>query len=301
MDHSGTAGFMLDTGTATSAQATTLLDELQALDPQLRWRAAAGLAAVHSVAAAEALGAAIHDAEPFVRWSAAQALGELARRAIDPAVCAAVSKLLLDAAESVDPGTRTAAADAIAACGAQGPLEPLLILAQDAEPTVRASAVRALGLAGSRAAQVTLPSLLQALADCDPEVRRMAANALAWCRDTTAVSALWDALPDEVGMVRAAILRALARLCPVQGAERMLPLLGDPDPAVRVEAIRFLSLRGGGEALPMLAVLESDPAPIGQSTVGALAADARLHVARRLGFWHELRLRWQKQEQRARH
>jgi len=276
--------------------ASSLLDELQATDPQTRWQAASALAATHTLQAVQALATALYDPEPFVRWNAAQALGQIARLASDPAVPVAVNQKVLAAAEAADPGTRASAADAVAAWGQRGPLEPLLTLARDPEPTVRAAAVRALGLAGQQNPQIVIPSLLCALNDADPEVRRMAANASAWCRDGRAVEALWARLGDPVGTVRAAALRALTRVIFGSHEGLVLPLLQDPDPAVRVEAVRFLRQHGAEQALAALASLEDDPTQVGNVALGALAREARLRIARRLGLWQELRFRWQQRQ-----
>jgi len=265
--------------------AGTLLAELQAPEPETRWRAAASLAAVRTPQAVQALARVLYDPEPFVRWAGAQALGEIARQATDRAVPVTAGQVLLEAAEAADEGARAAAADAIAAWGQRAPLEPALVLARDADASVRAAAVRALGLAGNQVPQVVTPSLQRALEDPDPEVRRMAANAIAWCRDEASSAALCARLRDPVGVVRAAALRALARLSSRDHEDVVLPLLRDPDPAVRVEAIRFLRLCGSRNCIAALAELEDDDSPVGEATVGALARDARQWVARRRGPW----------------
>ncbi|MGQ9682306.1 MAG: HEAT repeat domain-containing protein [Anaerolineae bacterium] len=258
--------------------------DLAALDPQVRWRAAANLAQVRTVAAVEALGRALSDSEPFVRWEAARALGEVARNAHEPAVAVAAGQAILDAAASLDPGTRQAAADAVASWGAKGPLEPVLLLANDVDPAVRAAAVRALGLAGGGVTTVVSAALKRALTDAEPEVRRMAANAIAWCRDETATPALQESLRDASPLVRAAALRALSRLSTGGAEDTALPLLRDPDPGVRAEAIRFLRQHGSEACMEALAAMASDATTIGETSIGEMAAEARLAL-RRLVPW----------------
>jgi HEAT repeat protein len=180
---------------------------------------------------------------------------------------------------------RAAAADAIASWGEKAPLEPVLLLARDADPSVRAAAARALGLAGRGSPQVVAPVLRAALADVDAEVRRMAASALAWCRDEASSSALRARLSDPVAVVRAAALRALARLSSGNHEAAVVSLLRDADPFVRAEAIRFLRARGSESCLAALAELEDDGALIGGATVGELARDARQQVAQRQRSW----------------
>jgi len=284
---------MADRGKAAATAA--LLAGLAAEDPQVRCRATGGLAKLHTLESAQALAGALYDPEPFVRWGAAQALGEVARRAIDRAVPVAVGQALLAAARAPDPGARAAAADAIASWGAQGPLEPLLTLAQDPEPWVRAAAVRALGLAGSHAPQVVVPAIQRALEDADPEVRRVAATAIAWCRDGSAPGLLRARLADPAATVRAAAVRALARVSAGEHEPEVLPLLADPEAAVRAEAVRFLRLWGSQRALEPLAALRTDAAVVGDVAVGALADEAHRYLTRRLRRWRGLLLRlWQR-------
>jgi len=275
--------------------AAVLLAGLAADDPQVRCRATGGLAKIHTLEVAQALAAALYDPEPFVRWGAAQALGEVARRASDRAVPVAVGQALLAAARAPDAGARAAAADAIASWGAQGPLEPLLVLAQDAQAWVRAAAVRALGLAGSQAPQVVVPAIERALEDPDPEVRRVAASAMAWCRDGSAPAMLRARLTDPAATVRAAAVRALARVSSGEHEEDVLPLLSDVDATVRAEAVRFLRLWGTQRALAALADLRADPAVVGDVAVGVLAEEACQYLARRLRRWRGWFLRqWQR-------
>ena len=259
--------------------------ELAAAQPQVRWRAAANLAQVRTTAAIQALGRALFDSEPFVRWEAARALGEIARNAHEPAVAVVAGQVVLEAAASLEAGAREAAADSVASWGAKGPLEAVLLLASDAEGAVRAAAVRALGLAGSAASAVVSAALKRALTDAEPEVRRMAANAIAWCRDESAASALEASLRDASPLVRAAALRALSRLSTGASEDRALSLLQDPDPGVRAEAIRFLRQHGTASCTDALAALARDAAVVGDASIGEMATEARLALVRRFVPW----------------
>ncbi len=272
----------------------TLLAQLSAADPQGRWRAAAGLAQVRTEAAVRGLAAALYDAEPFVRWNAAQALGEVARQASEPAVVVAATHAILEAASAPDSGARAAAADAVAAWGRSAPLEPALHLTQDGEPAVRAAAVRALGLAGNQSPQIVVPALTQSLADPDPEVRRTAVNAIAWCRDDSSRPALRARLKDPAGTVRGAALRALGKLGDPDVEAQAVAMLGDPEPAVRVETIRFLRLHGSLDCLAALLQATADDTPVANTTVGALAQEAGRSIERRHIAWPKriLRRQW---------
>lgn len=273
--------------------------ELEADDPKVRWQAAARLASVYTAEAAQALARALHDPEPFVRWSVAQALGRLAARATVPAVTVTVWQQLLEAAEAADPGVRAAVADTVAAWGQGAPLEPLIVMLQDPVSSVRAAAARALGLAGSRSPQVAVPALLRAIEDPDLEVRRMAINALAWCRDGAAVAAVSKLLADPVGIVRASAIRALSRLSDDGLEPTALELLEDPDLAVRVEAIRCLRLHGTQASLAALAEIEDDATVVGDSTMAQMARDARLRILRRMGLHHEILFRWRHRREKG--
>jgi HEAT repeat protein len=268
-----------------------LLSELDAGDAETRWQAATNLAQVRTPEAVQALAKTLRDPEPFVRWAGAHALGEIARQAGDSPVLVAAGQAVLEAAEATDAGARAAAADAVAAWGPQGPLEPLLLLVYDADASVRTAAVRALGLAGGQSPQIVVPPLLRALDDPDLEVRRMAINALAWCRDEACTLALRARLADPAGVVRAAALRALGRLGDGEGASSALALLRDPDPAVRVEAIRLLRRQGGADSLTGLRELEDDATQFGDATVGELAREASWQVERRHVPWLKRLLR----------
>lgn len=272
---------------------TTMLAQLQAAEPEVRWRAATNIAQMATQEAVLALARSLYDEEPFVRWAAAQSLGEIARRATDPGVPVAATHALLEAVAAGDAGARAAAADTVAAWGGQAPLEPALTLAADAEASVRVAAVRALGLAGSQSPQVVVPPLVQALEDPDPEVRRMAANAIAWCRDERGTAALRARLADTAGIVRAAALRALARLGAADLEAAVLPLLKDPDPAVRLEAVRCLRLHASPRSVPALAEMADDTSQIGDTTIGTLAREASTYIEwrHRPRIWRLLRRR----------
>jgi HEAT repeat protein len=265
--------------------AAALLGQLQAAEPETRWRAATNIAQVPTQEVVRALAVLLYDPEPFVRWAAAQALGDVARRATDPGVPVAMTHALLQAVAAENADARAAAADAIAAWGRQAPLEPALSLSGDREAAVRAAAVRALGLAGSQHPHVVVPPLLRALEDPEPEVRRMAANAIAWCRDEACVAALRSRLADVAAVVRAAALHALARLGDGELEGAVLPLLKDPDPAVRLEAVRCLRLHGTPSSIPALAGMAGDVSQLGDTTIGTLAQEAGAHVQWRHMSW----------------
>jgi HEAT repeat protein len=82
----------------------------------------------------------------------------------------------------------------------------------------------------------TLGSLLVAMDDGQPSVRRLSAQLLAEVDDPRATAALERALRDDDASVRAQALDGLAAAPGRVDAETFLPLLDDPDPAVAVSA-----------------------------------------------------------------
>jgi len=87
----------------------------------------------------------------------------------------------------------------------------------------------------------TLGSLLVAIDDVQPPVRRLSVQLLADIDDPRATAALERALRDDDASVRAQALDGLAAAPGRVGAETLLPLLDDPDPAVAASAAAAVS------------------------------------------------------------
>lgn len=171
----------------------------------------------------------------------------------------------------------------------------LHVLANDAEPEVRAAAVLALGRQLGAAAHVYLPACLRALDDPCAEVRREAAQVLGhWPSeraaaalrarlrlDTDAEVRVWattglarcdaaDAIPDLLaaaadpdGSVRAAALGALRECLDTEDVtlrDLLLTAMSDPAPEVRRQAAEGLRF-GPPQALPVLLAAANDPEP----------------------------------------
>lgn len=147
-----------------------------------------------------------------------------------------------------------AAAQQLAGFGDQA-LEPLLDLLQQDDPDRRWWAVRALaGLDHPRARA----ALARALRDDDPAVRQCAALALRRSPAPEAIPQLVALLGEEDRMLARLAADALAALGP-----RAVPALAaaarDPDPAVRIEAVRALANLRRVEAAPALFRALDDP------------------------------------------
>ena len=135
-------------------------------DPDRRWWAARGLAAVGTPAARESLIAALDDADPHVRACAAQGLGEL---------CAgeAVTGLARCLADS-SPLVSRIAADGLARIG-QPAVQALIAALQEGKVATRAGAARALSIIQPEEA---IPALCAALNDPSAIVTYYAEEAL---------------------------------------------------------------------------------------------------------------------------
>lgn len=180
-------------------------------------------------AAAPAIGECLGDATPEVRALACRCAGALHVTGLTARLTAA----LRDTAGEV----RAAAAIALAQVRASDAAAPIAALLLDPDPDVAAAASRALvGLdpAAASAALLDLPRdgtqvlgsmlramsarphadqlsfVLDALRHGDPEVRRLAVEALAAQRGLEPIDALLPCLDDQVAAVRTAAIRALA-------------------------------------------------------------------------------------------
>jgi len=135
-------------------------------DPDRRWWAARGLAAVGTQAAQDLLIAALDDPDPYVRACAAQGLGELRAGG----AVAGLVRCLTDSS----PLVSRIAADGLGRIGA--PAVPALIAAlQEGEVTARAGAARALSVIQPEEA---VPALCAALDDPSAIVTYYAEEAL---------------------------------------------------------------------------------------------------------------------------
>ena len=151
---------------ADGAVLSALRELLADADPDRRWWAARGLAAVGAQAAQDLLIAALDDPDPYVRACAAQGLGELRAGG-------AVAGLVRCLADS-SPLVSRISADGLGRIGA--PAAPALITAlQEGEVTVRAGAARALSVIQPEEA---VPALCAALDDPSAIVTYYAEEAL---------------------------------------------------------------------------------------------------------------------------
>lgn len=142
----------------TPADSPRLLALIDDANPDRRWWAVRGLAAVGAADAVPALATCLDDADPSVRAVAAMSLGHVYRRA--PAAVAEqlgrVATLLAD-----DDGiVRQAASDGLALCGDDAVPPLAALLRQESHPGARSRAAATLRkIATMRAAAVLYPLL----------------------------------------------------------------------------------------------------------------------------------------------
>lgn len=155
------------------------------------------------------------------------ALVDAARRAeADPAVMAGLASV------EADPAVRRMLVESLAGAPLPVAADVLVRAASDPDPTVRAGAARAIG-AHPAGASLGAP-LLALLDDADAAVRVEACRASGWL----GVSEAWGLLSDRVGdpdpTVRLRAIRALQRIDPTRAAQSAVVrgAVGDPDPKV---------------------------------------------------------------------
>ncbi|MHA4816756.1 fumarate reductase/succinate dehydrogenase flavoprotein subunit [Streptomyces aculeolatus] len=170
--------------------------------------------------------------------------------------------------------------------GGDAPVPVPAVHREPAAAAASAGSPRILGVLALAEEQFALDELRPYLADPDAAVRRAAVGVLTEAAPPGAGPALAEALADEDAAVRAgaaAALRELVEVLPADGALRaaLLPALGLPDAGARAAALEVLrALRLGGEAEFAPALADPEPAVRVQAvralaTAGAAGALAR--------------------------
>jgi HEAT repeat protein len=144
----------------------------------------------------------------------------------------------------------------------------ILQAAQDPDDIVRRRAIRLLGELGPDAL-AAVPVLVNTLRDRNPLIRRYAASALGDVGPgaVQAISPLIAALSDTDVRNRVVIVVALGRMGP-RVVPRLVEALHHIDPILRAGAARALARHPrGGDAIPFLQLLLTDPEPEVRATV----------------------------------
>ncbi len=222
-------------GLGWPGEATLLAREFATAQPSRRVELMHRLVAEDPRGAAPTLAVALRDADPAVRDAALA----LAARAPSEELLPALRALLDDASEAVR-GDAAAALGAVPGSGARAALGVALA---DRAASVRARAAASLVGSGADA----LVPLLDRVHDADGSVRAAAVGALGRIGDERAALSLVGVAGDPLPEVRLAVASSLGRIGG-PGAERTLAaLVGDADHDVRVAAIG--ALHGAREPL----------------------------------------------------
>lgn len=176
--------------------------------------------------------------------------------------------------------------------GAAAPVQALLPFATAPEVEVR---WRALYVLGRIAAPEVGDLLLQALRDRVPLIREAAARSLsrrmadtAGLGHATVLGELGRAADDPEPGVRINALGAIATFRDSSTAERIAPLLNDPDRNVRVAAAEALGAAGGSaavEALESVFAMRDAGWALERAALASLAQRDTVALARHLGRW----------------
>ena len=133
---------------------------------------------------------------------------------------------------------KSSSIDALARASAKSSVPAIIAALSDPAPPTRMAAANALA---ELEATDAIPALKAALRDPDPAVRNMVGVALARLGDETGGVTMQSLAESPIGELRLQAAQAAARQNP-QGAwaDSVQPLLKDPDPMVRLKAIRVL-------------------------------------------------------------
>jgi HEAT repeat protein len=265
--------------------------ELQALQPELassdptKRRTAVSALRLYGPLAQRELDKAVQDADPQVRQRAARGLAEAEGLTVQQAVSKRLQSgaglealrpwlellarekncqagLVAVAQDEKQPAlVRGEAIAQLADCNMDGrerlqKVEPFL---QDSEAPLRAGAVRALGAVASDARMVEVLSL--ALVDPSPEVVTAAVDTAALKRLSAKADAVAELLGSQHEPVRQAAARALERIGRTQHVKALSETLQqDRSAAVRVSAAKALGVIGGPFAVSALSeAAKKDP------------------------------------------
>lgn len=184
-----------------------LIQRLQDRSAEVRRAAASALAKMGDERALTVLaGLMLSDDSSYVRWEAAKALGELAGNLIEYTSLIVVLPELLEALSADDSSyVRYAAAEALGKIESHDALDGLIhALLNDDNDYVRLSAAKALGKINDPDA---IPALITSLNSTNTHIWHAAAEAL-WCMDVPTMPFVLEALLDRDPEQRKAALKA---------------------------------------------------------------------------------------------
>jgi hypothetical protein len=165
---------------------------------------------------------------------------------------------IIAALASKDERDREEAADALSDLADERAVLPLIRLLDDTSPYVRRAAADALGKSGSFKA---VQPLLKALTDNDRYVRETASEALGHLGDP-AIPALLKSIDDENWRIRIGVIVAIrVSSGTIPSLDPIIRSLHDESPYVRREAVKTLGRIGDETDVPYLIQATKDPDP----------------------------------------
>jgi HEAT repeat protein len=268
---------------------------------EVRASAAYALGVIGDKRAIKSLTSLLRNERYFVRQQAARALGQMGEAAVDQ---------LLEMASSSAPGTREAAIEALGSGGSTRALDRVIDALSDSNANVRAAAVRALGESSSeravspliavmreesstlraqasvslaRLGPVALPKLIALLADSQPSVRQLAAEALGDIGSREAVAPLVQLIETDPSGARLEAISALGKIGDPAAVDAILSLCRSGSVAVRKRAIGALARIRDRRSVEALTTAVSDQnEEVRQSAAGGLGEIGDLRAVAQL-------------------
>jgi len=185
---------------------------------------------------------------------------------------------IISALRSSEEGLREEAVAALSGLGDERVVFPLITALRDESPYIRRDAAEALGNSGSIKC---IKSLMEALADEDRYVRETAAEALGHI-GKGAMPSLIQGLSHPDWRVRAGVVVALRVSTDIPDSDPVIRALSDVSMYVRREAVKTLGRIGDRRILPYLVEATNDPDP------GVRLRAVR--AVSKIGAEHEVRL-----------
>jgi HEAT repeat protein len=149
-----------------------------------------------------------------------------------------------------DANVRVLAAEALATMK-EAAVGPLISALGTQDITLRMAAVKSLGELGDTRAAAPLLTVLKG--DKEPEVRAMAASALAKIKHDAAVEPLIDALKASDGTLRTAAVESLGEFADKRAVRPLIAVLKeDGDPKIRHSAAQALVKMNGVAVEPLI-------------------------------------------------
>ncbi|MBI5561959.1 MAG: HEAT repeat domain-containing protein [Deltaproteobacteria bacterium] len=208
----------------------------------------------------DAVMANLHSAEPELRRSACEAIGERKDRESIPG--------LVEVLRDPDAGVKEAALNALVAIGGEAVAVCVAPLLRSSEPALRNIAIEVLQQLGS----VILPAISVLLHDPDDDVVKFAVDILAGMKEARAVSMLMGLLHHANPNVRASVAVCLGRIKAPDSAAVLLEALGDREEWVRFSAIEGLGHLQDRASLPrLLEIIERDSGLAREAAVDAVS------------------------------